>query len=253
MLRLAYSGKEKLMEENNNKNKKYLIITLISIVVLILAIVATSYAVFTANLTGVKSNKLTTGYVTMSCAETSFSLTDTQALTDAAGIALNNNEATCTLNTTMNGSMTIGYDVALTAVTPSASLTNGDIKIQASKVKNGTTTYLVSSTATTGVLLSSIASSSGTYDNTITGYKIDSVTTNTSETVVYKIKAWVGSESSGGSITTTNTDGYCSDQSYTTKAACEAAGEIWGYDQSKGQAGGTFSFKLRVGASQVFA
>ena len=131
--------------KENEKNKKYLIITAISVLVLVIALGAISYAVFTANFTGTKTNKISTGYVTMSCSETSFSLTNTQALTDAEGIALNNNEATCTLVTTMNGSMTLGYDVALTAVTPSTSLTTSNIKIQASKVKNSTTTYLASS------------------------------------------------------------------------------------------------------------
>ena len=238
--------------KQKSDNKKYIIVTVVAVIALLIAIGATSYAVFTATFTGVKVNKLSNGYVTMNCTGTTFTLDDAAILTDAQGIALTNNEATCTLTTTMNGTATIGYDVALTDVTQSG-LTTSNIKIQASKVKGGTTTYLASSTATTGVLLNSIASAAGTYDSSITGYKVDSATTNTSETVVYKIKAWIGREGSGGGSTTTNTDGYCSDQTYTTQSACESAGEIWGYDQKVGKSGGTLSFKLKVGASQVLS
>ena len=240
------------MEE---KKKKIITIAVIGVIVLIIAILGTAYAMFTANLTGVKENKLTTGYVSMSCNETNFTLSDTSAKTDEEGIALTNNEATCTLTTTLNGVMNIGYDVALydvDSVTPSDSLGASNVKIQASKVDNSATTYLAGTTATTGVLVSSLSSSAGQYDTSITGYKIDSATVNTTKTVEYKVKAWVASEG-GSSTTTTNTDGYCSDQTYTTKATCESAGEIWGYDQKIGQAGGSFSFKLKVGASQVLS
>ena len=188
----------------------------------------------------------------MTCNETNFTLSDTSVKTDEEGIALENNEATCTLNTTMNGTMNIGYDVALYDVTNSAALSENNIKIQASKVDNSNTTYLAGSSATTGVLISSIKTQAGQYDTSITGYKIDSATVNQTKTIEYKVKAWVANEE-GNSTTTTNTDGYCSNQTYTTKETCESAGEIWGYDQKIGQAGGTFSFKLKVGASQVLS
>ena len=236
----------------DNKKKKQITIAVIGVLILIIAIIGSAYAVFTATLTGVKQNKLTTGYVTMSCTETNFTLENTSVLTDEQGIALDNNEATCTLSTTMNGTMNIGYDVALYDVTNSAALTENNIKIQASKVDNTTTSYLAGSSATTGVLVSSIKTSAGQYDTTITGYKIDSATVNQTKTIEYKVKAWVANEE-GNSTTTTNTDGYCSDTTKTTKEACESAGEVWGYDQKIGQAGGTFSFKLKVGASQVLS
>ncbi len=69
-------------------NKKVIIISIVSVLLLVVAIIATSYAVFTANLTGTKENKLTTGYVTMNCSETNFNLTNTKTMTDAEGIAL---------------------------------------------------------------------------------------------------------------------------------------------------------------------
>ena len=239
------------MEEK--KGKKLIVVFIIAIVVLLGAIVAISYAMFSASLTGVKENKLVTGSVSMSCAETNFTLENTSAMSDEEGIALENNEATCTLTTTLRGTMTIGYDVALYDVdkeTPSDAVGESNVKIQASKVKGGTTTYLANSTATTGVLVSSIKNQAGQYDNTITNYKIDSATTTQSEEVLYKIKAWVSSLQDG-STTNTNTDGKCSDSTKTTKADCVAAGEVWGYEQKQNQAGGTFSFKLKAGAKQV--
>ena len=238
----------------DNKKKKQITIAVIGVLILIIAIIGSAYAVFTATLTGVKENKLTTGYVTMSCTETNFTLENTSVLTDEQGIARNDNEATCTLSTTMNGTMNIGYDVALYDVTNSTALSENNVKIQASKVDNSTTSYLAGSSATTGVLVSSIKTSAGEYDTTITGYKLDSATVNTTKTIEYKVKAWVANEGSGSSsLTPTVTDGYCSNQTYTTKETCESAGEIWGYDQKIGQEGGSFSFKLKVGASQVLS
>ena len=58
-------------------NKRIVIISIVSVLALVVAIIATSYAVFTSNLTGTKENKLTTGYVTMNCAETNFNLSNT--------------------------------------------------------------------------------------------------------------------------------------------------------------------------------
>ena len=237
---------------NKSKDKKAKLLTAAGVLLLVVAIVGVSFAVFTANLTGVKENKLTTGYVTMTCTETNFTLENTSVLTDEQGIALENNEATCTLAATMAGTMNIGYDVALYDVTNSAALSENNIKIQASKVDNSTTSYLAGSSATTGVLISSIKTQAGQYDTSITGYKIDSATVNQTKTIEYKVKAWVANQE-GNSVTTTNTDGYCSDETITTQSACEQAGEIWGYDQKVGQAGGTFSFKLKVGASQVLS
>lgn len=235
-----------------SNDKKAKLLTTAGVLLLVVAVIGISLAMFTANFTGTKENKLKTGSVTMNCSETNFTLTDASVMTDAQGIALTNNEATCTLTTTLNGRMNIGYDVALYDVTNSTNLTENNIKIQASKIDNGTTSYLAGSSATTGVLVSSIKTSAGQYDNTITGYKIDSAIVNATKTIEYKVKAWVTNVANGASATT-NTDGYCSNQTYTTKATCESAGEIWGYDQKVGQAGGTFSFKLKVGASQVLS
>lgn len=239
-------------------NNKKVIISTISVLLLVTAIILTSYAMFTANLTGTKENKLATGTVDMSCTETNFSLSNTHILTDAEGIALgSSNTATCTLTSTMVGSMTVGYDIALAdvdTVTPSDAIGTNNVKIQVKKsVDSGADQYLAGSSSTTGVLVSSIASAVGQYDtDNITSYKLDSATVNGNHTILYTIKSWVASEGSGSS-TTTNTNGLCSDPTYTTQAACKAANEIWGYDQKTTQSGGSFSFKLKIGATQVLS
>ncbi len=238
-------------------NKKVIIISIVSVLLLVVAIIATSYAVFTANLTGTKENKLTTGYVTMNCSETNFNLTNTKTMTDAEGIALgSSNTATCTLTSTMAGTMTVGYDIGLTdvdTVTPSDGVGTGNVKIQAKKsVDSGTEQYLAGTTASAGVLVSSLASSAGQYDPTnVPSYKLDSATVSGNHSILYTVKSWVTSV--GGANTTTTTNGKCSDTTYTTEAACKAAGEIWGVDQTSSQAGGSFSFKLKIGATQVLS
>ena len=242
------------MEEK--KNKKPIVVLSVLVGLLAVALAAVSYASFSATLTGTKENKLTTGYVSLSCTETSFTLSNTKALTDQEGIEESNNAATCTLTSTMVGSMTVGYDVALydvDSITPSDSLGEDNVKIQVSKsIDSGTTTYVTGTSASTGVLVSSLSSSAGTYDNSITGYKLDSATLTGNHSILYTVKGWASSGGEG-TKTTTNTDGKCSDETYTTKSACEAAEEVWGYSQNTSQSGGSFSFKLKVGASQVLS
>lgn len=232
-------------------NKKILAFSIIAILLLVIVVVSTSYAVFTASFTGTKENKLTTGYVTLNCAETNFTLNNTKPLTDAQGIALSNNSATCTLTSTMNGTMKLGYDIALTAVTPSANITTSDVKIQVSrKIDSAAATY-VKGTSSAGVTIASLASSGGQYDSSITAYNLDSNIITGDHSILYTVKSWL---TSGGnsSTTTSSATGVCTDSSKTTKATCEAAGGVWGDSQTSSASGGTFSFKLKLGATQVF-
>lgn len=237
-------------------NKKVLGISIAAVVVLVIAIVATSYAAFTAQLTGTKENKLTTGYVKMNCAETRFAIANTSAMTDAQGIAASDNVATCTLTSEMVGSMTVGYDVALydvDATSPSDSLTKNDDKIQATKsIDSGAVSYLAGTSSTAGVTVGTLENSAGQYDTSITNYKLDSATLTGNHSVLYSIKAWVANDS-GSSVTNSSSTGTCSDTSYSTESACKDAGEIWGSSQTQTQAGSSFSFKLKIGATQVLS
>ena len=237
-------------------NKKVLIISVISVIALVIAIVGTSYAMFTANLTGTKENVINTGYVKMSCAETTFNVQNSSPMSDSEGIASTDNAATCTLTTEMRGTMRIGYDVALyevDALTPSDSIGINNVKAQIYKsVDNGPATYLGGSSASSGVLINTLTSSSGTYDSSITSYNIDSAIVEGSQTVVYTIKNWVDSTASSDTNSSSN-PGTCSDSTYTDESTCEAAGEIWGSSQTESQEGGSFSFKLKIGATQVLS
>ena len=237
-------------------NKKVLGISIAAVIVLVIASVATSYAAFTAQLTGTKENKLTTGYVKMNCAETRFAIANTSAMTDAQGIAASDNVATCTLTSEMVGSMTVGYDVALydvDATSPSDSLTKNDVKIQATKsIDSGAVSYLAGTSSTAGVTVGTLESSAGQYDTSITNYKLDSATLTGNHSVLYSIKAWVANDS-GSSVTNSSSTGTCSDTSYSTESACKDAGEIWGSSQTQTQAGSSFSFKLKIGATQVLS
>lgn len=233
------------------KNKKVIILSVVAVILLVISIIATSYAIFTANLSGTKDNKLTTGYVTLNCAETNFTLNNTRPMTDAEGIALNNNVASCTLTSTMNGTMRVGYDFALTNVTPSSNITASDVKIQVSRAVDAGTASYVKGTSTSGVTVASLASSAGVYDDSITSYVLDSNVVTGNHSIVYNVKSWL---TSGGtsSSTTTSTSGVCSDTSYTTEAACIAGGGVWGDQQTASSTGGSFAFKLKIGATQVF-
>lgn len=234
-------------------NKKILGISVVAVLVLVVAIVATSYAAFTADLTGTKENVLRTGYVELNCAETTFNVSDTQPMSDAEGIAASNNAAICNLTSTMKGEMTVGYDIQLTEVdagTTGDGLDEGDVKIQATRViDNGTPTYLAGTSASEGVTIGSISGNTGDYG--ATGYVIDSNKVTGDHAVLYTIKTWVTSTSNNDVTTEEPVDGVCSDPTHTSQSACEGAGEIWGTKQTQSQAGGTFSYKLKIGATQT--
>ena len=232
-------------------NKKVLGLSIVAVLVLVAAIIATSYAAFTADLTGTKENVIRVGNVALNCEETTFTINDTQPVTDAEGIADTNNSAICELTSEMNGDMIVGYDIALTdvdAVTPNDGLGEANIKIQASKsVDAGAKEYLAGSSATTGVLVSSLKAVKGKYDASLP-YTIDSATVRGNHTVNYNIKTWISSVADVEDQAATEA---CSDTQYTTAETCENAGEIWGTKQTQSQAGGTFSYKLTIGATQT--
>ena len=235
-------------------NRKVLIISVFAVILLVVAIIATSYAAMTSNLTGSKDNKINTGTVSLKCDETTFNIKDATPMTDAKGIAASNNVATCELTSTMEGEMKIGYDVALTEVdelTPTDGLGVNNIKLEVYKsVDNGETIYLAGTSATQGVLVNSLQKQTGMYDKSILGYNLDSATIKGNHKVNYYVKAWVTSERSN-SVTTTTEKGVCSDTKYTNEIDCKNAGEVWGNKTTSSKAGGSFSFKLKVGATQV--
>lgn len=234
-------------------NKKVIIISVFAVILLVAAIMFTSYGALTSNLSGSKDNVINTGTVSLKCNETTFNIKDAKPMTDAKGIASEDNLATCELVSTMDGEMNIGYDIALTEVdakTPNDALTSKDIRIDVYKsVDNGKTVFLAGSTATKGVSVSSLEQKKGTYDKSILAYNLDSATIKGNHKVNYYIKAWVTSDKS--SIKTTKEKEVCSNSEYKTEKECKDAGEVWGNKTTTSTPGGTFSFKLKVGATQV--
>ena len=234
-------------------NKKVIIISVFAVILLVVAIIATSYAAMTSNLTGTKSNTINTGTVSLKCNETTFNIKDAEPMTDAKGIASDNNMAACELVSTMEGEMNVGYDIALTAIdeqSPNDGLSAKDVKVDVYKsIDNGKTIYLAGTTATEGISVSNLQKNKGTYDKSILAYNLDSATIKGNHKVNYYIKAWVTSSKS--SIKTTKQDKVCSNDKYKTEAECKKQGEIWGTKTTSSTPGGTFSFKLKVGATQV--
>lgn len=211
-------------------NKKVLVITVVSIMVLIGSIAFVSYAAFSADIAGTQEQKLANnGYVTMSCSETTFSVT-------GANIGAKQNY-TCDLNYSVTGTMQIGYDIGLSSVSCTSGAT-----CMISMTKNGTAVFSDKNITT-------YASSTGTYDTTMTSYKLDSGTLSSSSTVKYVISAWISAVP--GNASDSNTTGVCSDTSKTTKETCEAANEVWGTSQTQTQGAATFSFKAKLGAKQI--
>ncbi len=247
-------------------NKKIMVLSVVSVIVLVIAIVATSYAMFTANLSGTKANELTTGYVTLNCEETTFKLEDTSPMTDADGIKMENNEAICKLTSTMKGTMTIGYDIALDVIDESQEdgVNEDNVKIQVTKSTKGAEEqpkYLLETDANKGVYISSIQDETGQYnDDEDQGYNLDSDTITGDTEITYKIKTWVSNLKTTGAdeeevpnINESSSSSTCSNPQLKTKEECQSAGEIWGDEQTSTQKGGTFSFKLKITATQVLS
>ena len=209
-------------------NKKVLILTVCSLFVLVAAVIATSFAAYSATITGTEIQSLgSNGYVSMSCSDTNFNVTN-------ANVG-DKGTYTCDLKYNLTGTMTVGYDFALTDVSCSSGATC------LIDVKKGSTSLHSNKNIT------SLASSKGTYDSTITSYNLDSGTLSSTSTVSYTVDAWI----SAAPANTTSTTEACSDTQYSTAETCKNAGEIWGTKQSATQGGATFSFKAKFGAKQI--
>ena len=234
-------------------NKSIIIISVFAVILLVISIIMTSYAALSSNMSGTKDNVINTGTVSLKCNETTFNIKNAKPMTDAKGIASDDNIASCELVSTMDGEMNVGYDIALTdidEVSPNDGLTAKDIRVDVYKsIDDGKTIFLAGTTATQGIAISNLEQNKGKYDKSILNYNLDSSTIKGNHKVNYYIKAWVTSDKS--SLKTTKEKEVCSNSKYKTKEQCETNGEIWGTKTTTSTPGGTFSFKLKVGATQV--
>ena len=161
-------------------NKNIIIVSVFAVILLVISIIMTSYAALTANLSGTKENVINTGRVSLKCNETTFNIKDAKPMTDAKGIASDDNIASCELISTMDGEMTLGYDIALTDIdktSPNDGLTAKDIRVDVYKsIDDGKTIFLAGTTATQGIAINNLEKNRGKYDKSILNYNLDSST-----------------------------------------------------------------------------
>ena len=230
------------MEQNNNK--KTLILSLVAVLVLIGSVVGVAYAMFSFSATGTQTNVIKTGYVTVNYAnEKLISLTNALPTADAnVSNDATDNTLSFDVSATINGTMTVYYDLAIDSskINEGNTLKSDNIKIRLLKSTDGTTYSAV--TAVTNVTIASLANTAGTYANStnnstgtgVTTYALDSGSFTETGTVKYKLIAWVDSE-------------YKIDEGLTT-------GTTNGTDtvtQTKGTTSETYSFAVKVVAGQA--
>ena len=212
------------------EKKKTLILTIVGVLVLVLAVIGVSFAMYSFTGTGTVDNVIRTGTVSVSYTESKLiTLTNEYPMTDVTGSAQSGTgtELEFTVSASMTGAMDINYQVGFDSIVPDTTLTTNYVKFNIIK---DNTTYLLSTTATSGILMSSIASRTGTL--LTTGYLLDSDTLSSNgDSHIYKIKAWISDQYD--LPTTTN-----SSEEPTNEHTSETTSE-------------TITFSIKVVASQV--
>ena len=228
------------MEDNN---KKTLILSIIGILVLVIAVVGVSFAMYSFTGTGTKENVITTGTVSMSFSKGSnnFTLQNKYPMSDATGIAQDDNRATFGVTATWGSSpLTINYDLGITNITPGATLTEDYIKVA---LLGSDGTVIVGAkdgegNLTSGVTIASLKTVKGP-NNLITTYGLTGGTISTSgATDNYTILAYVADNYNlpTDKANTTTDNGGTASRDLTSK---------------KTTASEEFSFKVGVKAAQA--
>lgn len=228
------------MEDNN---KKTLILSIIGILVLVIAVVGVSFAMYSFTGTGTKENVITTGTVSMSFSQGSnnFTLQNKYPMSDATGIAQDDNRATFGVTATWGSSpLTIKYDLGITNITPGTTLTEDYIKVA---LLGSDGTVIVGeknedNSLKAGVTIASLKTVKGP-NNLITTYGLTGGTISTSgATDRYTILAYVADNYNlpTDKANTTTDNGGTVERNLTSK---------------KTTASETFSFKVGVKAAQA--
>lgn len=174
-----------------NNNKKTLILSIIGILVLVIAVVGVSFAMFTFTGTGTKENIIRTGSITVDFTDgtknNAIEITNKYPMDDTTGIAQTDNKSDLTVTANWGTSaMTLNYEMGISNITPGETLSSDYIKI---RVLKGSTPVV--GTATTGVTISSLATTKGPL-NLIDSYYLTGGTMTTSgATDDYTVQAWV--------------------------------------------------------------
>lgn len=187
-----------------NDNKKTLVLSIVGVLVLILVVVGVSYAMYTFTGTGTTENVITTGSISVSLdpeespiegvtidAQT-ITLTNQYPMTDAEGTK-SSEVLRFYVASTVSGSTTINYEIGMLKET--STLQDSEVKVNLSKVVGSGTKSWIKGTATTGVKVSTFASTKGTLANTtITDYYLDNGSFSASGIVTYEMKMWVADD-----------------------------------------------------------
>lgn len=257
--------------------KKTLILSILGVVVLVIAVVGISYAMYTFTGTGSKENLITTGSVSVDVpSETNtITLDSSYSANDATGTG-SNETLEFSVVSNLEGDAPINYEVGFDVVESAVvgGLKAKDVKFN---LRKGTDTYLLETTATTGITLASRYASAGTIEDTggnvvINHYLVDSGTLTGNQTFNYVVKAWISEDynlpttgtgsCTGGTVPTTETAcdaiyGIWNDTTGTCALAdapaCNSAGGTWsdttGGTHSNSTAASTLTFKIKVVAA----
>lgn len=229
------------MEQNNNK--KTLVLSLVAVLVLVGSVIGVAYAMFSFSATGTQTNVIKTGYVTMNYEnESVINLSNALPTADSAVVESDDNTLKFDVAATIEGTMTVNYDLAITDISEGTTLKADSIKFKLSKSTDGTTysavdlgsnNTIASRSSIAGTYASSTNASQGTG---VTSYAIDSGQFTTTGKVYYKLTAWIDEDFelvSGDGELTTDTS---------------VSGQV---TQSKGNTAETFKFKVKVVAGQA--
>mgnify|MGYP004566858609 FL=1 len=259
------------------ENNKTMVLSILGVLVLVIAVVGVSFAMYTFSATGTRENTISTGSVSLTFSadqQQLFALDNEYIKTDAQGLA--SEGKSFSLTSALNGTMNVAYEIGFTEVTQdNTNLTDSLVMVN---IKDNNDNYLMGS-ASAGATINSVKANVGfdqtAIDNMITGnaaastgkvlansfllneYVFDKGTINgtTGVNKTYTIKAWISDQYQlkGGEASTANKT-YCTvngavDSSKDTAEACKAADGTW--TQEKATTAETFSFKIKVSATQV--
>lgn len=232
------------MEQNNNK--KTLVLSLVAVLVLVGSVIGVAYAMFSFSATGTQTNVIKTGYVTMNYEnESVINLQNALPTADSAVVESDANTLKFDVVASIQGTMTVNYDLAIDSATivEGTTLTADKVKIKLSKstdsgasytaVDLGSNNTIASRKSIAGTYASSTNASQGTG---VTSYALDSGQFTADGKVSYKLTAWIDEDFelvSGEGALTTDTS---------------VAGQV---TQSKGNSAETFKFKVKVVAGQA--
>lgn len=178
------------MKEDNNS--KQVLLSVLGVAILVVAVVGVSFAAFTFSQTGVKTNTITTGTISMSYSEpeNGITLTNAMPMEDSTGMALDGANETFdfTVTATINGSGTTTINYAVTAVTePGTTLNDNYVKVYLTNVAGDADSEILAPTVVSSLPKTS-SDASGAPDGQ---FILDDGTFTTNATNEYRLRMWV--------------------------------------------------------------